>query len=483
MVYFQKLQPWNRFIISFLLGFFSLWLLVTCANQFFSSSVQELYRLQVKVEHGFLLSLPLCFLSLFKDLELWIQIILGLILGTILGGIPYFKDFIPNLEVFKVFFLDMVRMLVPLLIFASMTMGITSIKDQRKLGRLGLKTLLLYLLTTLMAIGMGFLMAFLLHPGEGIQLGSYETLFSNSVKADLSPMGLLQIIVPENLFSAFFQSNYVQIIFFALFFGWSINRCEDRGRPLLKSVRSLVEVLYKMLEVVMKVAPYGVFAMMASTISTHGFKVLLGLFLYLFTIYLGCFLHLLLVSALCLLHLYSGLNPLRFFKGMKDAIVVAFSTSSSNATLATSLHCVEKKLGVSRNIAHFVLPLGATVNMDGAALSLTVTVMFVAQATGISLNAGQYIAAILTAVLSAIGAAGIPGSGGAMMEVVVGAAGLPTGAIAALWGVNNIREMASTPTNILGDAAVAVVVAKSEGELDLDQYNEKLFKSFEENNV
>ncbi len=410
-------------------------------------------------------------------LTLWMKILLGLVFGIIVGVI-----FGPHAEYLKPvgsIFLNLINMLVILLVFSSMTVGITSIHDPKKLGRVGLKALSLYVVTTAVAIILGIVFAKLLHPGMGIGLKGIST----TQLGDLPKISNIFVsIVPNNPIKAFAEGKVLQVIVFSIFLGISINFVGAKARPLLGFLEALAEVMYKLTEIVMQFAPYGVFAIMAWVAGSYGTEILLPLFKFLMCNYLVCFIQIVFIYG-GLLMLFMRLNPLRFLKGMGDAIAFAFTTNSSSATLPVSLHCVQENLGVSKNLSSFILPLGATMNMNGAAIGQAVSAVFIAQAYGIDLGIESLLMIVVTATLSAIGAAGIPGAGFVMLSVVLTSAGLPLEGLALIAGVDRIREMISTVVNILGDAVVAVVVAKSEGELDVDQYNHAELVAMEDSDV
>ena len=398
-------------------------------------------------------------------MKLWLKILIALVLGVITG-----LALGPEAAVFKpigTVFLRLISMIIVLLVLASMTVGITSIHDPQKLGRVGFKTLGLYLITTLIAIAIGIFFGKLFQPGLGLDLQATSPVQLPDTPS-LSEMFIS--IVPNNPVDALAQGNVLQIIVFALFLGIAINFAGEKGKPVLRFLESLADVMYRLTSIVMEFSPVGVFAIMASVTGTFGATILFPLFKFLTTYYLACGVHVLLVFCGILWGL-AKLNPLPFFRGMSDAIMVAFSTCSSSATLPVSMHCAQKNLGVSKNITSFVLPLGSTINMNGAAIFQGMAAVFVAQAYGIDLGWQALLTIVVTATLSAIGAAGIPGTGFIMLSVVFISVGLPIEGLALLAGIDRVREMVSTVLNILGDAVVAVYVAKQEGEFDERQYN------------
>lgn len=416
----------------------------------------------------------------FEKMKLWVKILIAIVLGIIAGGIlgPHADYLKPVGDIF----LSLINMIIVPLVLSSMTVGITSIHDPQKLGRVGVKTLLLYLTTTFIAISLGIFFA------KIFNLGTYIGLHTNVPIANQSLMpatqgigGILLSVIPSNPVASLASGNILQVIVFAIFLGISINFAGEKGRPLLEFFESLAEVMFRLTSIVMEFSPYGVFAIMAWVAGSFGLSVLIPLSKFLFTYYLASVVHILFVF--CGILWLAGLNPLPFFRGMTDAVMVAFSTCSSSATLPVSMHCVQKNLGVSKNITSFVLPLGSTVNMNGAALFQGMSVVFVAQAYGINLDLKSLFTIVITGTLSAIGAAGIPGTGFIMLSVVFSSVGLPIEGLALLAGIDRLREMASTILNVLGDAVCAIYIAKKEGELDESQYNHEELVEMEGSDV
>lgn len=411
-------------------------------------------------------------------MKLWMKILIALVLGTIVGAIIG-----PKAEYLKplgTLFLNLINMVIVPLVLASMTVGITNIHDPKKLGRVGLKTLLLYLITTLIAIGLGLALVHLFSPGVGLNL---TTSTETNINVQ-SPPGIVEIllsVIPSNPVQSLAQGNVLQIIVFALFLGVAINFSGAKGRPLLEFMESLADAMYRMTSIVMEFSPIGVFGIMAWVAGTFGLAVLIPLLKFLMVYYLACLIHLVFVYGGLLLK--ARLNPIPFFRGMGDAIMVAFSTCSSSASLPVVMHCVQQNLGVSKNIAGFILPLGTTINMNGAAIFQAMSVIFVAQAYGMDLGMSQILTIVVTATLATLGAAGVPGSGFIMLSVVFTSVGVPLEGLALLAGIDRVREMVSTVLNVLGDAVCTVYVAKQEGELDERQYNHEELVEMEGSDV
>lgn len=397
-------------------------------------------------------------------MKLWVKILIGLFAGVVVGAILG-----PNAVILKPIgqiFLNLISMIVPLLVLSSMTVGITGIHDPKKLGRIGFRSMAVFLTTTMIAIGFGLFFAKLFAPGEGMLLQSANEI---KINTDMTLGKLFMSIVPTNPISALGNSNVLQIILFAGFLGTAINFAGAKGKPLLGIIESLADVMYKMTGLIMELSPIGVFAIMAWVSGTFGLAVFLPLVKFLLAYYTAALVHLVLIFV-GMLYFMVRVNPIPFFKGMRDAIVMAFSTCSSSASLQISMHCVQENLGVSKNITRFVMPLGTTVNMNGAAIFQGMSAVFVAQAYGIDLDNTQLLTIVITGTLAAIGAPGVPGAGIIMSSIVFTSVGLPIEGIAILAGIDRLREMVSTVLNILGDAVTAVYIARVEGELDEQRY-------------
>lgn len=399
-------------------------------------------------------------------MKLWAKVLIGLGLGVIAGLILGQNAL--YLKPVGSIFLSLINMIIVPLVLASITVGVTSIHDPKKLGRIGLKTLALYLITTVAAILIGLAFAELFQVGKGVLLKPENV--SAITAAETPTLGdILLSIVPTNPFVSLVNGNILQIIVFALFFGIAINFAGERGLPVMKFMESLADVMYRLTSIVMEFSPIGVFAIMAWVTGTFGLALLIPLLKFLLVFYLGCAVHVAVVFC-GMLKGISGLHPMPFFKGMGDAIVMAFSTGSSSATLPVSLHCVQENLGVSKRISNFSLPLGVTLNMNGTALFQAMAAVFVAEVYNIPLDFNKQLILVVTAVLAAIGTAGVPGSGFIMLSALFAAIGLPIEGLAILVSIDRLRDMVGTVLNVLGDAVVALVVAKQEGEFNEKQY-------------
>ena len=396
----------------------------------------------------------------------WIKILIGLTLGVIAGLVLGQK--VDILERLGKAFIDLLKMLVGLIVFSSLVVGMCHISDPKKLGRIGIRTILFYAGTTVLAIGFGLLLVFIMKPGLG--LGLTLPIGHQEAKQTIGLIDFLFGVVPSNPFAAFSEGNILQIIVFSIFFAFAITLSGERGKVVLSFLESLSEVMYSLTHFIMKLAPYGVFALIATAVGSVGFKVIYPLMKFLACNYIAYLLQIFLVFCLALRYL-AKLRVAPFFKGMKDAIVLAFTTSSSSATLPVSLECARNHLGISPDISGFVLSLGSTINMNGAAIGQAISAIFIAQAYGIEVTWVKIFILVLVSLVSAIGAAGIPGTGIVMLSVVLNAMGLPLEGIALVAGVDRLREMMSAVVNILGDAVTAVFVAKKEKQIDEKQYH------------
>ena len=403
-------------------------------------------------------------------MQLWKQIFVALGAGVVIGVVlnqTGNADTAASIKFIGTMFINAIKMLIVPLIFVSLVTGMTSMADLTKMGRIGLKTVILYLGTTAVAITIGLGLGILLQPGSGIDMTAATAV---EAKAAPSFIDTIVALIPKNPIASAADGNVLQIIVFALFFGLAINLAGDKGKIVRDFFDSLSEVIYKLTAIIISFAPYGVFALMVWVAGTYGLDLLLPLGSVIAAVYLGCIIHALLVYG-GLVKFGAGLNPVRFFQGVVEPQMVAFTSTSSSGTLPVTMTAVQKNLGASKGVSSFVLPLGATINMDGTALYQGVCALFIAQAYGIDLTTGNYITIILTSTLASIGSAGVPGAGLIMLSLVLTSVGLPLEGVAIIAGIDRILDMARTALNVTGDSAVTVVVAKSEGELDEEAYN------------
>ncbi len=392
-------------------------------------------------------------------MKLWMKIFIGLILGVVAGLL--LGEQAVYLKPLGTIFLNLINMVIILLIFSSMVVGVNKIHDPSKLGRVGGKAIGIYFCTTVIAITLGLVTANFMQLGEGLSLRATE------LNATIPPSigDILLSIVPSNPIAAMANGNILQVIVFALFIGLAINFSAEQGQPLLRVLESLSDVMYRLTSIVMEFSPLGVFGIMAWVTGTFGLTLILPLLKFLAFYCAVCLLQIVLVYY-NLLRFGANLPFWTFIKGMSDALMIAFTTCSSAATLPTAMHCAQDNLGVSKNISSFVFPLGLTFNMNGTAIFQAMSAVFLANAYGIDLDVSSYIKLTLTSILSAIGTAGVPGGGFIMLSAVLASVGIPLEGLAIMAGIDRLREMFATFLNILGDSAVTVYMAKQEGELD-----------------
>lgn len=393
-------------------------------------------------------------------MKLFQKILIGFVLGVIFGAI--WGPGIVWVKPIGTIFLSLLKMLIVPLIFSTLVVGVASIADPKKLGRVAGKTIAYYLITTAFAIIIGLLLGNIFQPGAGMNL-VLEGAAKEAAKAP-SLIDTVVNLIPTNPVGAMAQGTVLQIIVFALFFGYAMTKAGEKGAAVLKFFEGFAETMYKLTGTVMALAPYGVFALIAVTVGTHGLSVLIPFAKLIFAVYLGVIIHEVVVYS-GMVSIIGKMSPVKFFKGFSEAALLAFSTCSSSATLPVSMRVAQDNLGVSPTISSFVQPLGATVNMDGTALYQGVCALFVAQAYGIPLGLGGQLTVLLTALLASIGTAGVPGAGLVMLTLVLTSVGLPLEGVALIAGIDRILDMARTSCNVTGDAACAVVVAKTEGEL------------------
>ncbi|MEM7568424.1 MAG: dicarboxylate/amino acid:cation symporter [Pseudomonadota bacterium] len=397
---------------------------------------------------------------------LWLKVLIGLGLGLITGlVIPQWLAV--EIKIIGDLFIRAIKMLIVPLIFVSLVTGVTAMSDMGRMGRIGLKTMGIYLFTTAIAVSVGLLFANIFAPGVGAPTGSLGD--PQALEKTVSVKDLLTNIIPTNPIDALAQTNVLQIIFFALLTGLAINAVGEKAGPVRSFFISAADIIYKITDWVMQTAPYGVFGLIAWVVGTQGLDILAPLAQLILTLYAACIAHMGIVLTIFLV-LIARLNVWRFLKGIRDAQLVAYSTSTSSGTLPVSMRCVESHLGVSRPVSSFVLPLGATMNMDGTAIYMGIAAIFVSQAFGVDLTFTNYATIVLTGTLASIGAAGVPSAGLILIPMVLSSVGLPIEAVALFAGVDRILDMMRTATNVTGDCMVATVVAKSEGELDMDVF-------------
>lgn len=412
-------------------------------------------------------------------LQLYTKILLGFILGILagllanqIGQAAFFSAYI---KPFGTAFIRLISMVVIPLVFASLVVGTGNLSDIRRLGRMGVKTFFYYLFTTAVAIIIGLLLANVIQPGRGLPAETKEQLLANyqaeaSTKIEQalqkpSVVDVLLDIIPTNPMRAFVEAEMLQVIFFALAFGIVLTLLpREKSQPVLAFFDGINEAMLKLVMIIMEIAPYGVFALIAAMIAEFGLSIIVTLAKYSIVVVLGLLLHAS-ITYPALLKTFTKFSLQKFFRGIRPAQLIAFSSSSSSATLPVTMECVEENLGVSKTVAGFVLPLGATINMDGTALYQGVAAVFIAQVFGMQLSLAQQALIVLTATLASVGAAGVPGVGMITLALVLKTVGVPLEGIALILGVDRLLDMCRTVVNVTGDASCATVVAATEGEI------------------
>ncbi|GAA6145060.1 dicarboxylate/amino acid:cation symporter [Thalassolituus maritimus] len=365
----------------------------------------------------------------------------------------------------KIFVASLKVLVVPL-VFVSLVCGVCHLSDQSSLGRMSLKTIVLYLATTAIAISAAMTLANIVNPGVGIELEA-EANFAPPQAVPL--LDVLANIFPTNPFQAMAEGNMLQVIVFAILVGLAIGRSGVPGERIGKQFNDWNDVLMTLVSMLMNLAPYGVFALLFSLFASKGLGPVQELLSYMLTVITVLLVHGLVFYPI-ILRMFSGMSPVIFLRKMWPVQMFAFSTASSSATLPVTIKNAEQNLGVGTRSASFVLPLGATINMDGTAIMQGVATVFIAQAFGLDLSMGDYLLVIATATLASIGTAGVPGVGLITLSMVLQQVGLPVEGIALIIGVDRLLDMIRTAINVTGDTMVSVVIAKSEGVLNEQRY-------------
>ena len=393
----------------------------------------------------------------------------GLILGSLINAfasdVAFIKDYFVNglFHVVGAMFITGLKMLVVPLVTFSLICGVYGIGDIAKLGRVGVKAFGLFILTTALAITLALTVAAIVGPGQGFELTGDQGEFAAPVAPPLTQV--IIDLIPGNPVAAYAEGNMLQIIFFTILFAVCMLMVGEPGRKVAEGAERLNQIMMQVVTVVMHVAPYGVFALMAKTFALQGLGLIMPMIAYFGTVVVVLLLHAS-GTLMTLLKLLSGVSPVMFLRKVRTVQIFAFSTSSSNATIPVNLRTTERRLGVDNPTASFIVPFGATINMDGTAIMQGVATVFIANVYGIDLGLSGYLTVIGMAVLASIGTAGVPGVGLIMLAMVFNQVGLPVEGIALIMGVDRLLDMMRTAVNVTGDAAITSIVAKSEGSLD-----------------
>ncbi|MAI05740.1 MAG: dicarboxylate/amino acid:cation symporter [Alphaproteobacteria bacterium TMED87] len=408
-------------------------------------------------------------MSRWFEIKLWKRIFIALVLGAIVGF--FWGDGAESIRWIGDVFVKLIKMLVVPLVFLTLVSGIVAMGDPKRLGSIGLKAFILYLFTTASAIFVGLIVGTLFEPGSGVDLSSAEV---REVQQSIPLTERLFSIIPENPIAALAEGNILAIIVFSILFGTGIILAKEKGKIVGDFFLSASEVILKVTHLVMELAPFGVFALIAWVTGTQGISTLTNILVLAITVYLGCLIHIAFIHG-GIIKFFGGLSIRGFFKGIIDPQLVAYSTSSSAATLPVTISSAENNLGIGTPVSSSVIPLGATVNMDGTALYVGIVSLFAAQAFSIPLDLMDYIVIGLTTTMVSIGTASVPSASLFLLAAVLESIGLSAGQTAIIVGFilpfDRILDMMRTVVNVTGDLSVATIVAKSEGELDIDRYN------------
>lgn len=396
-----------------------------------------------------------------KKMSLAMQIFIGLALGILAGLVfmltgkaEWAESYI---KPFGTIFLNLLKFIVVPIVLTSIISGVISMSDIKKVGSIGWKTVVYYMCTTAFAVVIGLIFA-------NIFKGTFHVLETSGLEYQASePVSFMDTLVnifPSNIIQPMSEAAMLQVIVIALFFGFGIIVAGEKGQSLARGINSLADVSMSVMTMILKLSPFGVFCLITPVVAVNGPQILGSLAMVLLAAYIAYVVHVLVVYSATVKTL-GGVNPLKFFKGMAPAMIMGFSSASSVGTLPLNLECAEK-LGARKDIASFVLPLGATINMDGTAIYQGVCAIFIATCYGVNLNLGQMLTIVLTATLASIGTAGVPGAGMVMLAMVLQSVGLPVEGIALVAGVDRIFDMGRTTVNITGDAACSIIVSKME---------------------
>lgn len=404
------------------------------------------------------------------NIKLWQQVLIGLLLGVVTGLI--FGEQASALKILGTIFINLIKMVIVPLIFFAILSGITSVTEQSNMTRVGIKGFGGYLITGALATALGLAIGHIFAPGEGMNLNVVLQATQESVKPESFKIGEFLInLIPVNPIHSMATDNFLQIIIFALFTGISINLVGEKAKPVKLIIHSFASVAFKMIEIIIKLAPIGIFGFIAWMVGTQGLETLTSLGKLIIAVITACTLQYIIFGILIIV--FTGLSPMPFYKKIFPVQSIAFSTSSSKATLSTAMTQLQDKLGVSKANSNFLMPLGVCINMDGTAIYLGICALFFSQAYGIDLTFQNYIMLILTCTIGSIGAAGIPSGAIIFMGMVLTSVGLPLEGIGLIIGIDRILDMIRTTINITGDSAITLIIDKTEGTLDKKTYYAK----------
>lgn len=400
-------------------------------------------------------------------MKLWHKVLIGLILGVFFG--IYLPEYVETVKLIGTVFLRLIKMVIVPLLFFSLVSGITGMRDPNSIGRVARKSVLAYFGTTCFAVIFGLGVAHILKPGRGVVLDFGQDSVKNLTNNSFNLVDYLIEIVPNNIFTAFAESNVLQVVFFSIFTGMVINSLGSVVDPVRNFVHSAAKLVLKMISVIVQLSPYAAFALTAWVIGTQGIDIIFTLGKLFGALIVAFSLQYIIFGLIIII--FCRMSPMPFYKKSIEYQMIALSTGSSKASLATTMQVCREKLGVSESSTSFVLPLGASINMNGLSIKLGMSALFFAQVLGIDLALGDYVVIILTGTLGSIGGAGIPGAFIIMLPIMLTSVGLPIEGVALLVGIDRVLDLLSTTINITGDATITLVVDNSEGTLDRKIYH------------
>lgn len=405
-------------------------------------------------------------------MKLWQQVLIGLVLGALAGLLLGEKAV--GLKIFGTLFMNLIKMVIVPLIFFAILSGITSMSGEGNFTRIGIKGFASYIVTAIFAVIIGLVAGTIFHPGVGVDLQALQPAGAHIIPTAKAPPEISDFLVgliSTNIIDSMAKDGFLQIILFSIFLGITVNLVGDKAKPLKEIIRSGASVMFRMIEIIIKLAPVGVFGYISWVVGTQGTDILKALAELVF-VFLGCCILQYIIFGI-LIWVFTGLSPLIFYRKILFTQSIAFSTSSSKATLSTAMGQLQSRMGVSKTNSEFLMPLGVCINMDGTAIYLGLCALFFSQAYGIHLAPHDYLVLVLTCTLGSIGAAGIPSGSIIFMSMVLSSVGLPIEGIAIILGVDRVLDMIRTTINITGDSAITLIVDKSEGTLDKKAYNSK----------
>ncbi len=407
-------------------------------------------------------------------MKLWQQVIIGLILGIVAGIV--LGENAAGLKIFGTIFINLIKMVIVPLIFFALLSGITSMDGEGNFTRVGLKGFGSYIITAVFAVIIGLLAGTIFQPGAGIDLHSILETSGNVTSAAVTKTPptaseFLLGLIPTNPLGAMVNDNFLQIIVFSIFMGITINLVGAKARPVKDFIHSASQVSFKMIELIIRLAPIGVFGFISWIVGTQGLDILESLMKLILVVLFACVFQYFVFGLMILV--FARLSPLPFYRKIFLTQSIAFSTSSSKATLSTAMTQLQDRLGVSKTNSNFLMPLGVCINMDGTAIYLGICALFFSQAYGITLSPQDYLMLVMTCTFGSIGAAGIPSGSIIFMSMVLSSVGLPIEGIGIILGIDRVLDMVRTTINITGDSAITLIVDKSEGTLDEKAYYSK----------